>query len=421
MSDVFISHSSKDKEIADKVVQYFEDKGLSCWISSRDIVPGAEWAAAISTAITASKVFLLIYTENSAASEQVVREVSLAEHKKGVYVVPYKTDETPLKGSFEYYLSASHFIYADYSQNEYKLEELYDFVAGIVGKNIRNITNNTYIDNVENLNIKASGNLSEGVSKKLPLYIGVVAAIVAVIVILILLLNHGNEDEPKGDKLTQTPPATEAVTPTTDVSEPTATPDPTISPEPSSSDKKPVSYEGSETQVALMTYINTYGNHFENDKGEYYSIKHSYGPVTITWNGEERTIENSRIYLTSRYETSAEPDTPLELGVYNGDLYLNVWLYYNIKTKGYELDAYEDEEKGRSKGVIKVKLNDSFTGKIAEEDIYEYNGSGWFEKDEFIANVEDLLTVLLKGLETDLEDMDNEVSLDTLGLGNIIK
>ena len=82
MSDVFISHSSKDKEIADKVVQYFEDKGLSCWISSRDIVPGAEWAAAISTAITASKVFLLIYTENSAASEQVVREVSLAEHKK---------------------------------------------------------------------------------------------------------------------------------------------------------------------------------------------------------------------------------------------------------------------------------------------------------------------------------------------------
>ncbi|MCR4992528.1 MAG: toll/interleukin-1 receptor domain-containing protein [Lachnospiraceae bacterium] len=45
MSDVFISHSSKDKEIADKVVKFFEDKGLSCWIAPRDIVPGTEWPA----------------------------------------------------------------------------------------------------------------------------------------------------------------------------------------------------------------------------------------------------------------------------------------------------------------------------------------------------------------------------------------
>ena len=102
MSDVFISHSSKDSGIADKVVAYFEERGLSCWMAPRDIVPGTEWAAAITTAITASKVFLIIYTENSAESSQVVREINLAETKPGVFVVPYKTDEAPLKGSFEY-------------------------------------------------------------------------------------------------------------------------------------------------------------------------------------------------------------------------------------------------------------------------------------------------------------------------------
>ena len=36
MSDVFISHSSKDKDIADTVVNFLEDKGLSCWITPRD-------------------------------------------------------------------------------------------------------------------------------------------------------------------------------------------------------------------------------------------------------------------------------------------------------------------------------------------------------------------------------------------------
>ena len=71
MSDVFLSQSSKDKPIADKVCQFLEEKGLSCWIAPRNIVPGSDWAASISTAITASKVFLLIYSENAASSSQV--------------------------------------------------------------------------------------------------------------------------------------------------------------------------------------------------------------------------------------------------------------------------------------------------------------------------------------------------------------
>ena len=72
MSDVFVSHRSKDKEIADRVVKYFEDKGLSCWMAPRDIVPGSDWAAAINTAITASKVFVIIYTAISAESASPV-------------------------------------------------------------------------------------------------------------------------------------------------------------------------------------------------------------------------------------------------------------------------------------------------------------------------------------------------------------
>ncbi len=158
MSDVFISHSTQDKAAAEKVVSFLEEKGLSCWIAPRDIVPGSDWAASISTAITTSKVFLVIYSANSAGSNQVSREVSLAESKRNIFVVPYKIDDTELSGSFEYYLTGAHWITADYSRQDYKLEELYNIIAGITGKNVQNITNNTYIDH---LHIHGEGNLPE--------------------------------------------------------------------------------------------------------------------------------------------------------------------------------------------------------------------------------------------------------------------
>ena len=166
MSDVFISHSSKDKEIADKVVKFLEDKGLTCWIAPRDIVPGSDWAASISTAITASKVFLIIYSVNSAASEQVAREVSLAESKQNVFVVPYKIDDTGLSGTFEYFLTGAHWISSNYSKKDYKLEELYTIVSGITGKNVQNITNNTYIDHLHIHNTDdLPGDIQKGVQE----------------------------------------------------------------------------------------------------------------------------------------------------------------------------------------------------------------------------------------------------------------
>ena len=35
--NVFISHSSHDKEIANAICHYLEDGGIRCWIAPRDI------------------------------------------------------------------------------------------------------------------------------------------------------------------------------------------------------------------------------------------------------------------------------------------------------------------------------------------------------------------------------------------------
>ena len=158
---------------------------------------------------------------------------------------------------------------------------------------------------------------------------------------------------------------------------------------------------------------------FENEKGEYYSIKHSFGPIAMDdGTGATRIVDNSRIYLNSRYEISEASDTPLQLGIYNKDLHLNVWINYNTNSQSFELDAYEDEEKGRSQGILKSALDSGFNGQIKEEDIREYNVSGWFEKEEFVSNIEDMLYILRIALESDFSEMDEDVSWEGLGFIN---
>lgn len=56
---VFISHSQKDKAIADIICSSLEQAGIDCWIAPRDIPYGTDWAGEIADAIKASKIFCL--------------------------------------------------------------------------------------------------------------------------------------------------------------------------------------------------------------------------------------------------------------------------------------------------------------------------------------------------------------------------
>lgn len=147
MADVFISHSSIDKELADKVCKTLEARGLKCWIAPRDIMPGSEWAVAISNAISVVRAMVVIYSKNSAKSTQVPKEIALAE-KRGKFILPYKIDDTELEGAFDYYLTGAHWIVADPEKGEYKFEEMYGVLAGVLQMPVQSITTNLYIDNI---------------------------------------------------------------------------------------------------------------------------------------------------------------------------------------------------------------------------------------------------------------------------------
>lgn len=198
MSDVFISHSSKDAAVAEKICGILEKNGISCWLAPRNIMPGDDWATAIAKAITTTKVFIIIYSANSAASTQVPKEIMLAGSKSS-YIIPYKIDGTPLKENFEYHLGASHWISADIPHKNYKDEELLAAVrAGIgreAGVTVNNITN--VAGNINNYSAPSSSAPS---NKTRNIIIAAAAALVVVAAVIVsVVLASGGDEKPADD------------------------------------------------------------------------------------------------------------------------------------------------------------------------------------------------------------------------------
>jgi hypothetical protein len=107
--DVFISYSSKDKPVADRVCHALEEKGERCWIAPRDIPYGADWQEAIMAALAQSGAMVLVFTSNTNESVHVRREVSAAL-EAGAIVIPLRTENAKPEGALRYNLINLHWM-----------------------------------------------------------------------------------------------------------------------------------------------------------------------------------------------------------------------------------------------------------------------------------------------------------------------
>ena len=131
--DIFISHSSKDKTIADATCACLESRGLRCWIAPRDIVVGAEWGASIMAAIKGAKGMILLVSSHSNVSPQVLREVERAVNR-GIPVLPFRIEDVVLSDSLEYFLSSAHWLDAYHGPLKEHLEKLANNAAFLVDR-----------------------------------------------------------------------------------------------------------------------------------------------------------------------------------------------------------------------------------------------------------------------------------------------
>ncbi|MGE5422057.1 MAG: toll/interleukin-1 receptor domain-containing protein, partial [Ignavibacteriales bacterium] len=121
--DVFISHSSKDKSIADAVCASLETAKIRCWVAPRDILPGMEWGESIVDAINSSKIMVIIFSSNSNNSKQVAREVESAV-RKGLQIIPFRIEDINPTGSMEYYLYTQHWMDAITPPMQHHIDQL---------------------------------------------------------------------------------------------------------------------------------------------------------------------------------------------------------------------------------------------------------------------------------------------------------
>src|SRR5689334_3407198 len=92
---IFISHSSRDRELAAEIVHALEQAGVLRWIAPRNIPLGADYSAAIMDGITRSRALLLVYTRNSNEADPVHSEVERARSRKVPLILVRLEEETP--------------------------------------------------------------------------------------------------------------------------------------------------------------------------------------------------------------------------------------------------------------------------------------------------------------------------------------
>lgn len=125
---VFISYSSKEKNIADAVCHKLEESGIKCWIAPRDIRPGSSYAKDIILGIEHSEIFLLIFSDKSQKSIWVKKEVERAL-SKGLTIIPFRIEEILPNEEMEFYISSAHWLDAFTPPIENHINDLVSIIA----------------------------------------------------------------------------------------------------------------------------------------------------------------------------------------------------------------------------------------------------------------------------------------------------
>lgn len=162
--DVFISHSSKDANIANAICNTLEANNIKCWIAPRDIRPGSIWANSINDAIENSKAMVLVFSENSNNSTQVAKELNLAINNE-LIILPFKIDNTNPTGGMKYYLSDTHWLDAINGNIKDEIEDLKDVLFSVLPQSTSDTESKDVVNAEESYNNSLSS-VKDGIENK---------------------------------------------------------------------------------------------------------------------------------------------------------------------------------------------------------------------------------------------------------------
>lgn len=143
---VFISHSSKNEESAEKICSILESHGHRCFLAARDIRAGREYAEEIVNGIDKSDAVIVLLSKEANKSPHVLREIERAVSRR-IPIIIYKLEEVELTKSMEYFLMTHQWM--SKSKND-SFENILECVENIAGENDRAVIGNEAAESTKN-------------------------------------------------------------------------------------------------------------------------------------------------------------------------------------------------------------------------------------------------------------------------------
>ena len=129
---MFISYSTKDQKVAEGICGYLERNHYRCFVAYRDIPRGVVWASAITDAIDASRIMVVVFSEHFNVSLQTDREIELASENQ-MPILTYRITNTKFTGAKKYYLKKTLNWIDAFPHPEQYFQKLMDSVRALIG------------------------------------------------------------------------------------------------------------------------------------------------------------------------------------------------------------------------------------------------------------------------------------------------
>lgn len=115
--------------MAQAICARLEALGIACWIAPRDVTPGQPYALACLQGVADSESLVLLASEKSLGSVQVLSELEQA-HKRSRSIYTILIPPAKVRGEVDFYLSRLHWLQAGGRAPE----DLADTLASVIGR-----------------------------------------------------------------------------------------------------------------------------------------------------------------------------------------------------------------------------------------------------------------------------------------------
>ncbi len=183
---ITISYSKEDKNIAKKLLSKLETQGYKCWIEPRD-VKGENKKESINAAIKETELMILLFSENSNNSEDIVEQYDLAFEEE-VPIIPFVVSDLKMAVATQHFFNTHDWINAFDASFSEASENLIDLMESEEA--------DTSYEQKEPRPQRNTNSKNKAVTNNNQKYIlGGIAAVFAIVLIAILLWQPSNKED----------------------------------------------------------------------------------------------------------------------------------------------------------------------------------------------------------------------------------